>query len=267
VDNARLLAAIENSCASAARAATAASDPAVGAMDLRTTVQARYDRAKRLAREGNWEAALPELLWCYDEGMVRVASYGGVRGSFLLSDIAALAKNYPPALAALRERRDQAERQVRANIADRDAARDFANLNRVLGDTPRTLQLFDQLSLEDRRRSGLATLDVFQMLIDARRYADAAQAMPYDRMVSLFSATSRPVDFSKLGDPNAQQRHRTNVVASAAKNVEVLAGAGELANARAFAERVLAYDNSPDTKRVLQEHARRAGQPDLLKGL
>ncbi len=44
----------------------------------------------------------------------------------------------------------------------------------------------------------------------------------------------------------------------------MLAGAGDLTHARTLAERLLAYDNSPETTALLSQHLTRAGQVDLL---
>jgi len=65
--------------------------------------------------------------------MVQVPSYVGVRSSFLLSSIAQLGRNHPPALAALRERRERAEARMMAETKDRTAAMDFASLNKAWG--------------------------------------------------------------------------------------------------------------------------------------
>jgi hypothetical protein len=67
--------------------------------------------------------------------------------------------------------------------------------------------------------------------------------------------------------PNAdaiRQRTRENVRKSAATNIEVLAGAGDLDHARSMVERLLAYDNSDETRAVLQTHLERAGHTELL---
>jgi hypothetical protein len=46
-----------------------------------------------------------------------------------------------------------------------------------------------------------------------------------------------------------------------------LAGAGDLEHARTLAARLLTFDHSPETKTLLQQHAVRAGQPNLLNGM
>jgi hypothetical protein len=54
------------------------------------------------------------------------------------------------------------------------------------------------------------------------------------------------------------------VVKTNAENIEILAGAGQLDNARTLADRLLAFDNSEDARRAIQQHLNRAGQPGLL---
>jgi hypothetical protein len=228
-------------------------------------VQDRYRKAQELARSGNWEAALPELLWCYDEGMVRVESFTGVRSSFLLSEIAKLAANYPPAMAALRERRDKAEQRMLSNPADRNSGADVAALNKTLGEDGRNLELFDKLPPGDPRRQGML-VRVYDQLIDTQRYADAAAARTYDQMSSRFDsyATERPIPATIANPELIRQANRRLAVTTAAKDIEVLAGAGKMEQARALAGRVLAYDSSDDTKAQIQERAARAGHPELL---
>jgi hypothetical protein len=125
----------------------------VGKID-RALVQKRYENGKQLARAGNHAGALNEFLWCYDEGMVEVASFIGVRGSFLLSDIERLASSFPPAREALIERCDAAERRASKDATDSRAVRDFAALCGALGDNVRLVRLFDALPKDDARRRG-----------------------------------------------------------------------------------------------------------------
>lgn len=229
-------------------------------------VQSRYRRAQELARNGQWAQALPELLWCYDDGMKQVSNYSGVRVSFLLSEIGKMAQNYPPARAALEERRARAEQRLMADREDNEATWDYAALNEYLDEGARTLELYDRLPRDDPRRRGLASR-LFETLLGAKRYADAVEANPYDKMVSLFERTNEPPPSAAVSDRERMQRElRRLSVATAARNIEALAGAGELANARAFVERVLRYDDSPETRAVLREHLGRVGQGDLLNG-
>ena len=228
-------------------------------------VEARYRRAQALARSGDTAVALKEFLWCYDEGMPRIIGYGGVRDSFLLSEIARLGEKNPDALAALRERRDAAEKRLLASKEDFDASTDFASINRCLKEDARTLQLFNQLAPDDPRRRGLSS-DVYGLLIESGRYQDALQAQPYSSMSASFelSIQERSMPANVTNPEQRRQAQRNYAVTSAAKNIEVLAGAGDLAHAKTLTERLLAYDGSEETKAVLQKSLTRAGHPELL---
>ena len=50
------------------------------------------DVAASLARQGDTAGALQEFLWCFDEGMLQLPTFAGVRTSFLLGDLGRLAK-------------------------------------------------------------------------------------------------------------------------------------------------------------------------------
>ncbi len=197
--------------------------------------------------------------------MARDSRYSGTRLSVLLGDIVKLAAQHPPAAAALRERRERAEAALLAEQGDGGAAHEFSSINRALGENPRTLELYDRLPANDPRRRRLVLAGAYQLLVDVRRYPDAIQAVPFERMVPWFERESRPPNVANETYPEmALKRHRRIVVGDAAKNVEVLAGAGDLVHAREFAARVLAFDGSSETRELLQRHAARAGQPGLL---
>ncbi|MCX6951431.1 MAG: sigma-70 family RNA polymerase sigma factor [Verrucomicrobia bacterium] len=231
------------------------------------SMEARYRAAQQLARSGDQVTALAEFLWCYDVGMVQVPSYVGVRSSFLLSEIGRLAKTYPPALAALQERRDQAEGKMMADATAVRAAADFAALNATLGEEQRTLAVFDQLAPGDARRRGLM-VRLYDQLVVAQRYREAADGRTYAQMYSQFdyARQERPLP-PTIRDPEGLRRsNREYAIRSTARDIEVLAGSGDLANARTLVEQVLAWDRSATTTTQLRTHLERAGHPELLAG-
>lgn len=234
----------------------------------RDAVEARYKHAQDLASRGDAAAALKEFLWCFDEGMPRVTGYGGVRTSFLLSEIAKLGEQYPDALAALRERRDKALQRMLASATDSDAAMEFSALNRALKQDQNTLAVFDQLPADDQRRQTLAS-SAYDQLVTAQRYGDALLGKSYAQISAQFEimAAERPLPANIPNPEMLQKAQHDYLISSTAKNVEVLAGAGDLEHARALAARVLAFDRSPEARTLLQQHAARAGQPELLDGL
>ena len=260
-DSAKLLSAIER------LKNRTASGTASASVDTRASelIESRYKHAQDLARDGKWQEALAEMLWCFDDGMAHEGSFSGTRLSVLLTDIAKIGERYPPALAALRERRDRAQTRLMGTTGDEAAAHEFSSLNRALGETDQTLVAYDRLAPEDPRRRRLLLAGAFTLMVEARRYPDAIAAVPYERMVPWFERESRPPNVTNEPYPDMTlKRHRRMLVGDAAKNVEVLAGAGDLAHAREFAGKVLAFDASSETRELLQKHAARAGQPGLL---
>lgn len=228
-------------------------------------VTTRYENAQELARSGEMAEALREYLWCFDVGMRQVGSFRGVRTSYLLSDIAKLGENYPEALAALRERRDQAWQQIFNSEKVPEAASDYAALNRALKEEPNLLATFDSLPPDDNRRKVLAGL-AYDQFIAAQRYSDALLGRTYSEIERSFKVGKMDIPLPK-SIPNPEeilQRLRDRLIKRTVKDVEALAGAGDLAHARSLVEQLLTYDNSPATTALLNEHLTRAGQPDLL---
>jgi len=259
-DNATLRLAIEK-----AELAKTAATTATSAAITRQIVEERYNRGRELARNGDPAEALRELLWCFDTGMPQISSYSGVRSSFLLSLIMELGRKHPAALTALRERRDVAQQRLLAGVGDSREVPDFTALNRVLGETQLTLTMFDHLPPGDRRRQSLANY-ASEVLLEHRRYKDVLAGRSYAIMRSSFELATqdRPVPANVTNPETIRSANRKFAITAAAKNVEVLAGAGELEHARALADRLLAYDNSESTKALLIQHVTRAGHAGLL---
>lgn len=225
-------------------------------------VEARYQRARTLAKNGNNAEALTEFLWCYDTGMAGVSRYGGVRGSFLLMQIAGLGESYAPALEALRLRRDQLLDAMLFDPDDSEAFSDFSSLNRALKDDASNLALFEKLPAGDNRR-GMLGLGVYDTLVSAQRYAEALEAQPYNRMASLFEALieTRPSSVT-LSEKQIDQMRRS-ALRSGARGFEALVGAGRVEQASEFAAKILSHDASDDTRQLLRDAAARSGNPDF----
>lgn len=114
--------------------------------------------AKEDAAEGDYEVALAKHKWYHDNAIKLRPSQSGVRRSFALSYWLKLGEDYPPALAKLREVRDETEARVRDESRVRVRFEDFhdlAALNRTLREEERTAETFQWLSekdVEDARR-------------------------------------------------------------------------------------------------------------------
>jgi thiol-disulfide isomerase/thioredoxin len=221
--------------------------------------QARFDLGRTLASKGQYEEALAEFLWCFDSGMENT-HLTGVRVSFLLSDIASLGRNFPPALTALHERRDKALASAKAPDSGRNTLIDLAALNRTLKEDSKTLAFFDQLPAGDRRRNTLGLI-LFPQLLADKRYADAAKAQPYDSIKQAFLFT-RQVESGF--DPSRRQMFHDYQMHRLAEEIEMLAGSGQIAEAKEFLTMVITYDHSDEVKAMIRQHLERAGHAELL---
>lgn len=227
--------------------------------DLEQQVKARQRLAQELMMSGKYDQALPEYLWLYDTGMKQAPAYAGVRLSFLTSEMGRMAKRYAPAKEALQKRRDEAKTHM-DDASDPIAAQEYAALCDALGDTEALLATFDHLPAGDRRRSALGG-HVFRQLVEARRYKDALDAAPYETML-------RALESGFRSPPNApeqvKEQLRQYAAKTAAVDVEVLAGAGEFADARAMRDRLLGMDATSETRQLLRDRLVRAGHAELI---
>jgi RNA polymerase sigma factor (sigma-70 family) len=224
-------------------------------------VQARYMHARVLARNGQKPEALKEYLWCFDEGMVQVPSFIGVRVSYLLRDITDLGKIYPPALAALRERRDAFEKQLMRVPVEYPAASPYVGINKHLGETERTMALLDQFARGELRWKLLARL-VYDDLIERRRYQEASEARPYAVMLTWLEENLTYAKNAKT--PQIRASHQRFTITLTLKNIEVLAGTNDLAHARELIAKLLAVDSSAATLTKLRAHLTQARHPELM---
>lgn len=230
----------------AARTQTATStEPEITA----ALVNQRLRAAEELVRSGDPALALRELIWCYDVGLPRIGKTD-VSRSGQLRLFAELGERHPPALAWLRERRERMRAGTTMENRSDDEITEYAFLNHALQDPAASVALLDALPPEDRRRQRVA-IPIYENLVELRRYRDAAAGLSYPLMSADFERRkARP--------------GRDQLVATTARNIEVLAGAGELTRARELAKRLLQAEPSAETRATIQQHAARAGHPTLL---
>lgn len=243
--------------------------------DNKDDPSARMRYADVLAQKGQKEEALQEYLWCFDNGRDSVG-FGGVRSSFLLSRIARLGRTYPPALQALRDRRDKARKTVQQAMESKTSARrglvrdevfeatmDFKAINRELGEDEATLELFDELGKYGPKAAssrGLLMDEVLDLLIEARRYQDIVDATDdllrkvagrvemYEDTVKRFARDEHsPADYMKK-----------RALEEGGQYYEAAVGAKRSKTGSAIARKLVALDKSGATYAMLIDHAVRA---------
>lgn len=102
-----------------------------------------YNGTVSLIQEKKYEEALTRLVWFWEHILEHNPGMYGVRRSFLLGIWADLGKQYPPALAELKQIRDDSEK--RALTGDDEAFGDVAAIDNELKEQNRTIELFKEL--------------------------------------------------------------------------------------------------------------------------
>ena len=242
----------------------AQAEVALSTGDAVRQANARMKLAEVLAQDGDGAASLKEYLWLFDDGMKKLDDFVGVRRSYLPMEIKSLGGDYPPALAALRARRDAAKKNLEAPGYTQDDARDFSAINWALGEPKVTMAFFDSVPGGDPRRHMLGNL-VFDELLKSRRYGDAVEAWPADNIRDQFDRGAKYAWGPKPGgDAESQRSMREFQIKNAADGLEALAGSGKLDEARELIKRMRAVDDSPWVRAILRKHLERAGQAGLL---
>ena len=229
-------------------------------------MHARYINAGLLAENGNWAAALSEYLWCIDLGM-QEEDYRrlGISLGGLVNTIAMHATNDLPTMMVVLGMRDKASLRLLKNESDMGAATELAMINIGLKDNQNTLALMRQLPENDIRLPELSGR-ITRELVEAQAYKEAFLGRPYENIVKQFEGNKAAINKVNI-QPERYRDVVMNFVERTALHLEMLAGAGDIVHARELAAKVLAFDNTPETRSLLQRHLSRAGQAGLLERL
>ena len=226
---------------------------------LTSQIEARHQLAQTLAQQNQDPEALKEFLWLYDSGMNR-EGYAQARGSVAI-ELEYLARRYPPAMEALRQRREAARISF-LNAPSTGSAQDFKSLFSTRDWGLACLEVFDRLPLGSPGRVVLNDW-VWDVLIHRRRYAEAAELRPLSAFLIANAGLECGINDLK-SDQIAYRANRNFYVALSMREVEALAGVGNLTDARTLMKKVLFMDASVKTRQLLLKHLERAGHPELL---
>lgn len=221
--------------------------------DDRTRRDVAQKRGQQFIREGKLQEALDTYLECYRE---LSRDRGTVERQILMSSIKRLGDTYPPAIAALHALRDAALQRVVTNSDDK-AISEVAVLNERLGDSRSSMALHDSLPIGHPGRQSLALI-AQNAFVEARRYQDALVGESFGSMLTNFE---REVTLAQReADRPGGEMFRQSVVKNTLCDIEILTGAGKLADARKLTEKLLAFDNSEATHTAVKRHVARASQ-------
>ena len=225
---------------------------------------ARMDYARKLTQLGKYEQALTEYVWCYDQGAKRDMAFVGVRDSFLLMEWAQLGRHHPPALEALRERRNA----IRDRILEKGAKRKIstlASMNRFLDEPQATLELYDQVREKHPGASAIAALreQVTDALLEAKRYAEIAESKDFMAEIETeilqngMRLSMMPEDQREKFEEFAQR----SLVSRIGSYYQVLIGLERFAEAAKLATKALEVADMSETYHVLARNGLATGSP------
>lgn len=250
----------------------------------KNSASARMHVGKAFKDKGQYDKALEEYMWCFDHGLENDRAFYGVRLSFLLSYIMELGKEYPPAVDALKKRRDDAG----AFVLDFDAKKagpkpplmqpgrdplfekihDFTSLNKTLNDQESNLKLFDSLRQKKPKPDPQAMAKLFDAvlteLVEARRYQDVAEhvtdpAAEVSKRIEEFKERGKAMAQVKFpGMEEFMERQMVEFVDELCHFYECMVGAKKLDEANRVATTILDFNNAPRTFEALAKRALRA---------
>lgn len=215
-------------------------------------VEQRLSKGAEFAAGGYGPQALKEFLWCYDEGMVAVPKFRGMRTTVLVSMIKRLASSHGPAEEAMIKRCADAETRLLAG--DAAAAAEFSAWCDALGGDSRLLKTFDKIPAGDPRRRGFGIAGL-TALLGKKRYADAASTMSFEAMVRMADDKISRVP----KNPEDEDPRQDAAIKQLLDFIEVLAGAKDKEHADQMVAKLKAFDSSGTTKRDIEKRLKRAG--------
>jgi hypothetical protein len=141
-------------------------------LQLAQEAQLKLKNARELAKTDDNAAALECYLFAFDNGLA-VDGWGGVRLSYIPSEIAQLGDKYSPAKLALQIRRDAREELIRGGEKDFNVVMEWLCLNGYLHDKERELVLLNELQGEGKLDDSVKDRIIdsnFERLLEDQRY-------------------------------------------------------------------------------------------------
>lgn len=163
--------------------------------------QAILQEAKADRRAKRFDVALAKHVWFHEHALDIQPSLSAVRLSFALSHWIELGDAYPPALARLKEFRDEARRRVTPKEGSKvkfDDFQELAAINRALDEESVTVDAFLALDADNPDAAGRMFHVAQPALVKAKEYALCGKYIETDK------ALRRIVDRYRLGREMAE---------------------------------------------------------------
>ncbi|HKR22873.1 MAG TPA: hypothetical protein VJS17_09775, partial [Pyrinomonadaceae bacterium] len=206
------------------------------------------DLARSLVNEKKYPEALKAYLFVFDNSR-GVSSYGGVRLSYVPSEIAQMGQIYEPAIAALESRRDEREKLALAGKADFNILHELMALNQYLDQPERNITLFDKLKAMGPAQAE-ATDDVllliWEQLVAVKRYDELKNKVDdlAKLVASQIAESAIQNDFPSGGvfnSPQFQNYRRKSILEDGGRVYETSLALGKVETANKLAKWMLTF--------------------------
>jgi thiol-disulfide isomerase/thioredoxin len=174
------------------------------------SMQDRMKLAEELAEAGEVDQAADEYVWLWGNMESFQRSMSGVRVSFMAGDMQRLAEDHPAAMAKFRALRDSAwgefeNKGIAAEFRER-AIGDWAHLNRVVGESDRTLAWYDDAAGKPENAEFVREISnqLERLFEEAGRWADLGRSLktPAEEIES----SHRIIDFERARAKSEDRR-------------------------------------------------------------
>jgi thioredoxin-like negative regulator of GroEL len=238
----------------------------------------RRQYATALANADRPEEALREFLWCLDRGVDENPEFTSQMGD-VAKALVNLGKTHPPALAALRQRRDQLAEVIAAGQGTRRQTNRYLIFNRALDEREQALGIFSQLKqLGDKGKAGRLKIgpSILGQLVRASQYTDAEPfqrdlTADFEEAIQRVETVAREMkDRKAKGEEFDKLRKEVGevfggLIEAGFDGFEISAGLGRTAEARKIADSIIKLDPTPERFVSLIARANKAGKIELAQ--
>lgn len=166
------------------------------------------NRGRTSALEGRHAAALKDFLWFHENALKHDRAYYGVRLSFALGYWKELADVYPPALEALHSAKQRSESFLRTGAGDRDLFNDVVSINRELGRTGDTYELFLVLKSSHPELAKKVGDLAIEAIVEAGDFKLASEHLPHPEIYLLWLSDRLNDKLEQKGVPRQRATRR-----------------------------------------------------------
>lgn len=187
---------------------------------------------QEMVRQGKHEEALKRFIWFHDHALEHAPSMYGVRLSFALMYWKQLADVYPPAMAALKQIRDNKTVAIQEGRGNASLFHDVTALNSTLGDDDKTVELFQRMDEKQKELASECWDIAKDAVIAAKRYDLARKYIgnpvrEFTRVKALYDQNTTLYGDPQIGGAHFKAYNENRLVEESLKLIEVALALGD----------------------------------------